>query len=230
MAAKEREEFLNRIAGKLGRARRSGVKPPRWDTKPYAHLHQGLDHEGLVQQFIGNLRTLQTEVLRVSPEDAGQALDRIFESASVRSVVYWDDERLHAIGLSRLLDEKGVVHRAWDTAVDEQELRNYTAGVEMGIAYAELGLSETGSVMLWNGGGRGRMVSLLPPVFVVFLSEKTIVPRLTEAAEYIREKVPVRLPACVNFITGPSRTGDIEMDLAFGVHGPGKVYVILLKG
>lgn len=99
----------------------------------------------------------------------------------------------------------------------------------MGIAYAELGLSETGTVMLWNGGGRGRLVSLLPPVFVAVISENTIIPRLTEAMAYVRGKMSEGLPACINFITGPSRTGDIEADLAFGVHGPGKVYVILLQ-
>ncbi|MED4727664.1 lactate utilization protein C [Aneurinibacillus migulanus] len=229
MATREQEEFLNRIAGKLGRPRRSGVKPPVWRAKPYAHLHEKLDQEGLVQQFIENLRMLRTQVLHIPPEEMEWALQQIFQETPAHSVVYWDDERLHKLGLSRLLDKQGVVHRSWDTSVDEQELRNDTAGIEMGIAYAELGLSETGTVMLWNGGGRGRLVSLLPPVFVVILSEKAIMPRLTEATAYVHEKVPDGLPACLNFITGPSRTGDIEMDLAFGVHGPGKVHVILLK-
>jgi L-lactate dehydrogenase complex protein LldG len=229
VATKQREDFLNRIASKLGRPRRSGVTPPDWAAKPYTHLHKGLDHEGLVQQFIENLRFLQTDVLRISSREFKEALDRVLESASARSIVYWDDERLHALGLGSLLEERGIMHHTWDTTTDEQELRNYAADAEMGIAYAEMGLSETGTVMLWNGGGRGRPVSLLPPVFVAVLSEKTIVPRLTEAAVYVHEKVLGKLPACINFITGPSRTGDIEMDLAFGVHGPGKVYVILLK-
>ncbi|ERI10292.1 LutC/YkgG family protein [Aneurinibacillus aneurinilyticus] len=229
MATKEREAFLNRIASKLGRPRRSGIKPPDWGAKPYVHLHEKLDQGGLIQQFIENLRMLRTEVLHIFPEEMEWALQQIFQETPAHSVVYWDDERLHTLGLSQLLDKQGVIHRSWDTSVDEQELRNEIAGIEMGIAYAELGLSETGTVMLWNGGGRGRLVSLLPPVFVVVLSDRTIVPRLTEAAAYVHEKVPGGLPACLNFITGPSRTGDIEMDLAFGVHGPGKVHVILLK-
>lgn len=229
MATKEREAFLNRIASKLGRPRRSGIKPPDWGAKPYVHLHEKLDQGGLIQQFIENLRMLRTEVLHIFPEEMEWALQQIFQETPAHSVVYWDDERLHTLGLSQLLDKQGVVHRSWDTSVDEQELRNEIAGIGMGIAYAELGLSETGTVMLWNGGGRGRLVSLLPPVFVVVLSDRTIVPRLTEAAAYVHEKVPGGLPACLNFITGPSRTGDIEMDLAFGVHGPGKVHVILLK-
>ncbi|MFE4200487.1 LutC/YkgG family protein [Aneurinibacillus aneurinilyticus] len=229
MATKEREAFLNRIASKLGRPRRSGIKPPDWGAKPYVHLHEKLDQGGLIQQFIENLRMLRTEVLHIFPEEMEWALQQIFQETLAHSVVYWDDERLHTLGLSQLLDKQGVIHRSWDTSVDEQELRNEIAGIEMGIAYAELGLSETGTVMLWNGGGRGRLVSLLPPVFVVVLSDRTIVPRLTEAAAYVHEKVPGGLPACLNFITGPSRTGDIEMDLAFGVHGPGKVHVILLK-
>ncbi|MFT9848184.1 LutC/YkgG family protein [Aneurinibacillus sp. REN35] len=229
MANNGQEAFLNRIADKLGRPRRSGVISPVRDAKPYAHLHQGLDHEGLIQQFIENLRTLRTEVQRVLPQEIDEAFARIIEASPVRSAVYWDDERLHALGLANLLDTHGIVHRAWDVSSNEQELRHYASGVEMGIVYAEIGLSETGTVLLWNGGGRGRLVSLLPPIFVAILSETAIVPRMTEGVAYIKERMPDGLPACVNFITGPSRTGDIEMDLAFGVHGPGKVHIILIK-
>ncbi|MED0674093.1 lactate utilization protein C [Aneurinibacillus thermoaerophilus] len=229
MTIKQREEFLARIANRLGRPRRSGVMPPDWMVKPYVHLHAGLNQETLIKQFIENLRALQTEVLRASRGELGKALERIVEDSAARSVVYWNDERLQKIGLDNWLTQRGIAHQVWDVLLDEQELRHRAAGVDMGIAYAELGLSETGTVMLWNGGGRGRLVSLLPPVFVAVLSENTIIPRLTEAMAYVRGKMSEGLPACINFITGPSRTGDIEADLAFGVHGPGKVYVILLQ-
>lgn len=229
MIKHEQEVFLNRIAARLGRPRRRGVTPPRREVKPYAHLHRGLDQEALIQQFIENLRMLRTDVLRVSSQEIGEAFASIMKVSSVRSAIYWDDERLHAFGLAAHLEAHGIVHRAWDTAADAEELRRYASGADMGIAYAEMGLSETGTVLLWNGGGKGRLVSLLPPVFVAVLSESTIVPRLTEAMSYVQKRMPNGLPACLNFITGPSRTGDIEMDLAFGVHGPGTVHIILVK-
>jgi L-lactate dehydrogenase complex protein LldG len=224
-----REEFLNRIANRLGRPRRSGVMPPKWELTPYEHLHRGRTKEGLIEQFIANLRILQANVLHVTPDQIEDALEKVLAASQAHSVIYWNDERLRDLGVPAFLAQKGITHQKWDTACDEQELRRYAADTSLGIVYAEIGLSETGTVMLWNGGGRGRVVSLLPPAFVVVLEETNIVPRLTEAVEYVHTKVPEGLPACINFITGPSRTGDIEMDLALGVHGPGNVFVILVK-
>lgn len=223
------ESFLNNIANKLGRSRRSGITPPNWIHKPYQHLYKGLTHEDLVQQFIASLAALNTEVSHISRTEIGTALEYVLQKFGAQSAMFWDDERLHQLELGRHLKEKKVEYRIWDSQGDERELREYVAKVDMGITYAEMGLSETGTVVLWNGGGRGRLVSLLPPIYVAILSESKIYPRLTEGVAAVHEQVSNGLPACINFITGPSRTGDIEMELAFGVHGSGKVHVILLK-
>ncbi|MEB3101745.1 LutC/YkgG family protein [Ferviditalea candida] len=228
-AQKTQEAFLDHIANKLGRPRRHGVTPPVWPNKPYAHLYQGLGREDLVQQFIANLAALnQTEVDRIPKSELGRVLHKATAKFAARSVLSWEDERFYSLQLEQCLKETGVVHRVWRPTEDEQELRAYAAQADMGIAFAEMGLAETGTVVLWNGGGRGRLVSLLPPVFVAVLREADIHPRLTQAVAHVHRQVERGLPACINFITGPSRTGDIEMDLAFGVHGPGKVHIILL--
>lgn len=225
------ESFLNNIADKLGRTRRSGVTPPAWNeqSKPYEHLTKGMGHEELVQRFISNLAELNTEVSHISRSEIGTALDYVIQKFNVQSALYWDDERLHKLQIGSYLEERQVEQRLWDSEGDEQELRDYAAKVDMGLTFAEMGLSETGTVVLWNGGGKGRLVSVLPPVYVAVLSESSIYPRLTEGVAAVHKEVRSGLPACINFITGPSRTGDIEMELALGVHGPGKVHVILLK-
>lgn len=228
-AQKGQEAFLDTLANKLGRPRRSGVTPPIWPNKPYEHLYQGLSQEDLINQFIDSLAVLnRTEVDRIPRSELGKVLQKVTAKFDVRSVMSWEDVRFHALQLDQCLQEAGVEHRVWRPTEDEQELRASAAQVDMGITFADMGLAETGTVVLWNGGGRGRLVSLLPPVFVAVLQEAHIYPRLTQAVAHVHRQVEQGLPACINFITGPSRTGDIEMDLAFGVHGPGKVHVILL--
>ncbi|RXT13464.1 lactate utilization protein C [Ammoniphilus sp. CFH 90114] len=225
----KQEVFLNKLASKLGRDRRSGVTPPKWGEHPGVRLYEGKTKEELIQQFIDNLNALNTEVDRIKVEDVPAALEKVIRKFEVNSCIQWDDERLDPLNLPSFFISKGVQHLTWNKSSGEETLRHSAATMDLGITYADLGLAETGTVMLFNGGGRGRSVSLLPPVFLCILSEDTIVPRLTQAVQHIKAKAPEGLPACINFITGPSRTGDIEMDLALGVHGPGKVHVILLN-
>jgi L-lactate dehydrogenase complex protein LldG len=229
MSLEKQEAFLNNIATRLGRPRKSGVKPPEWEATPYVHLYEGKSHEELVEQFIANLLLLHTQVDRITRQEIGPALEGVIKRFGVNSAILWDDDKLHDLALIKELTLKGVDPVCWDQSVPREDLRNSAAQVDLGIAWGDIGLAETGTVVLFNGGGRGRMVSVLPPAFLCILSEKSIVPRLTQAVGQIHQKVPQGLPALINFITGPSRTGDIEMDLAFGVHGPGKVHIILLK-
>lgn len=225
----QQEAFLNKLAKKLGRERRTGVTPPSWETQPYAGMHDNKTKEELIEVFIQNLNALNTEVDRVDRKDFESVLEKVIQKFNIKSSVLWDDERLHGLQIPSTFDSKGIEHLVWQASISEDTLRETAARVDLGITYADMGLAETGSVVLFNGGGKGRPVSLLPPVYLCILSEDTIVPRLTQAMQTIRQQVPQGLPACINFITGPSRTGDIEMDLALGVHGPGKVHVVLLK-
>ncbi|MEX2104065.1 MAG: lactate utilization protein C [Bacilli bacterium] len=223
------EAFLTNISKRLGRDRRSGIKPPSWNVKPFTHLIEGMTNEDMIEQFISSLHLLDTEVDRTTREEFASTLVRVLNNFGVRSAIFWNDPLLHDLGLSSLLSSNGVENSCWDVTIGEDELRKFSAKVDLGITCADMGLAETGTLVLLNGGGRGRMVSLLPPYYLCILLESRIVPRLTQAMERIHSMVPKGLPACINFITGPSRTADIEMDLALGVHGPGKVHVILLR-
>ncbi|WP_134704133.1 lactate utilization protein C [Ammoniphilus sp. YIM 78166] len=225
----QQEAFLNKLAKKLGRERKSGVTPPHWESQPYSGMYEDKTKEELIQLFIQNLNTLNTEVDRVNREEFGAVLERVIQKFNVKSSVLWDDERLHGLQIPSTFNSKGIEHLVWNSSTSEAILRETAARVDLGVTYADMGLAETGSVVLFNGGGKGRPVSLLPPVYLCILSEDSIVPRLTQAMKRIQQQMPQGLPACINFITGPSRTGDIEMDLALGVHGPGKVHVVLLK-
>lgn len=95
---------------------------------------------------------------------------------------------------------------------------------EVGITVADYGLAETGTLVLLAAPERPRSGSLLPPVHVAVLPEDRVLGDLFDLWEWVDD-----LPSALTLVTGPSRSADIEMSLAVGVHGPGTVHVVLVS-
>ena len=96
---------------------------------------------------------------------------------------------------------------------------------EVGITMAQAAIAETGTLVLDSTYERHRLVSLVPPVHIAIVNASSICETLGEALALLRRDKEIS-PA-VTFITGPSRTADIELTLAIGVHGPQELYVIV---
>lgn len=92
----------------------------------------------------------------------------------------------------------------------------------VGVTKALRGLADTGSVLIVDGEGNPLEASLLPEIHLVVLRASDILPSLEDAIHLINGT-----DAAV-VITGPSRTGDIEMTLTIGVHGPAELHVFLI--
>lgn len=228
MASKE--QFLNNLAERLGRERRHGVKPPVFKDNPWDHLYQNYSQENYIELFMENLSALTAKAVRVKNSDElPSALKEIILAEQAKTAIMWKDERLNSLALNQTLVNEGVKTKEWNPELGKKELIDFAEQADLGFTFAEMGLAETGSVLLYNKGELGRSVSLLPKVFVSFLRSADIEPRITSALKQIHEKHEKEgLPSLINFITGPSRSADIEMSLSIGVHGPGKVYIILL--
>lgn len=225
-----KEEFLNHIAQQLGRERRHDVKPPTYKDNPWDHLYKDFSQEEYIQMFTENLTSLTGNVICVgNQKELADALKQLTSKENLETAVLWKDSRLEELGLKENLLHENVSTLEWDVSIDKKELIDYAEQADIGFTYADLGLAETGSILLYNQGDLGRSVSLLPRVFATFLRSKDIKPRITSALKHIHEKHQKEgLPSLINFITGPSRSADIENSLSIGVHGPGIVYVILL--
>ena len=97
-------------------------------------------------------------------------------------------------------------------------------GYEVGISTAQAGIAETGTLVLDSACERHRLVSLVPPVHIAIINASAIVETLGDALTLLQKK---EISPAITFITGPSRTADIELTLAIGVHGPQELYVIV---
>ena len=89
-------------------------------------------------------------------------------------------------------------------------------------------VAQTGSVLVSPQSAGGRTLSVLPPHHVVFAQRRQMVPDLASALQVVRKFYAPNWPSFLSFITGPSRTGDIERILVLGAHGPKKVTIFLL--
>lgn len=99
-----------------------------------------------------------------------------------------------------------------------------------GVTGALAAVAETGTLMLASGDGRPTTMNFLPDNHVVVLHADQVVGPYEDGWDRLREGTgPDGLPRTVNFITGPSRTGDIEQKLQLGAHGPRRLHVILVE-
>jgi len=89
-------------------------------------------------------------------------------------------------------------------------------------------VAQTGSVLVSPQSAGGRALSVLPPHHVVVARRNQIVPDLASALQVVRKLYAPNWPSFLSFITGPSRTGDIERILVLGAHGPKKLTIFLL--
>ena len=112
------------------------------------------------------------------------------------------------------------------------EVRQRLAESGMGITGADYAIAETGSVVVLPRKGLSRLVSVVPPVHVAIVRPSDVVGTLDDLfalrrLEYARNGGD--MGSYLNFITGPSRTADIEQTIVVGVHGPREVHMVLLN-
>lgn len=139
--------------------------------------------------------------------------------------------------VARYLDEIGVTRNAiawqtldklnWSDAGLQVEFRRPRNEDMVGITGVFCAVAETGSLMLLSGPETWSSASLLPETHIAIVPASRIVAHMEDAFALARAE-GVDMPRAINFISGPSRTGDIEQTIVLGAHGPYRVHVILV--
>jgi L-lactate dehydrogenase complex protein LldG len=218
-----------------------------------------LTQEEKIDLFIENWTALSGKVLVVKQEEAAPAIQayllQVCGELGVSRAAIWDHEPLEALGLEGAMAQGGIAPVPWRelaadagkpdgaAAAEQQQaaegskwaqrspLLQAAERCQIGIVWPDYAIANTSTLTLLARGGKGRSVSLLPEIlFAVFRADQ-LVTRMGEMFQRVREDHPdpLTLPSSLNMITGPSRSADIENDLTIGIHGPGKVYAIIIE-
>src|SRR5215216_5354268 len=161
------------------------------------------------------IEQLTNELIKVSGNiihtNANDLTDKVIDFLQTREINY--------IHLEPDVLDESVLQKAGITVSHAPD-----AALRVGVTKAIYGLADTGSVLIVDGEGNPLQASLLPEIHIAILRTSEILPSLADAMAlpFMRESRSAVV------ITGPSRTGDIEMSHTIGVHGPGEVQVFLV--
>ncbi len=225
----KRDEFLARVrsAASAGRAYRVNAD----ETIP-----EGVGYVGGGEDLPGRLATEINAVggraiVVENHAAARDALDALINQYKPRTAFCWQHPVLDAIGLDGFLAERAVAKSSHDAlaGLSPAEQRERILAADIGITSVTYAIAETGSLVMMSQPGRERLASLLPPVHVAIVERGQILPDLFDVFTGLQGAGYENMPSNLAFITGPSKTGDIEFTLTTGVHGPGKWHVIVVR-
>lgn len=220
-----RNHFLNNLARNLQRSRRTkNVTRPKWQRSPQWEVYKDNTQDELVEVLEEQCKAIHTNFKQTTLAELSTVLTEVVEGHNGNVVIASNDPRNDEYGLDELYrkwrDSQVDVH-VWDEVMGKDN-QVFAEKADIGITFSEITLAESGTVTLFNDRNNGRTISLLPRVHVVIIPKSTIVPRMTQAVKKLHERNErgEKVASCVSFISGPSNSADIEMNLIVGVHGP----------
>jgi L-lactate dehydrogenase complex protein LldG len=215
----ERDAFLARVTAAAAQAELPET------PQVLAELPE-MGEADLVELFRVRAQSVNTVVHGpVTRHGAPRAVVGIASGHNLESFVIWD--RLPASGVASALATAGFERIDAEVARGDRRQPLDIGRADLGVTGSDFALAESGSVVLSHGPGRGRLVSLVPEIHIALVTTSTMHRTL---AHWARE-FPGNAAETANLVivTGPSRTGDIELELTLGVHGPRHMHVILIK-
>ena len=222
----DRAQVLNQIRASL----KTAHLPSARATVPAREIAGQGDRAEMVANFQRDLEPLGGFSYVTTNEDETIALIlKLLRDASVQEILSWDDADLPVRRVGQTLRENGYTRLDVRVPEDAEGRKNKLAELERagaGITGALAGLADTGSLALVTQPTQTRLVSLLPPMHIALLPVSRLYP--TMAAFFAAHPDVTQRGSNLIFVTGPSRTADIELTLTRGVHGPKFLHVLLL--
>ncbi|WP_248924252.1 LutC/YkgG family protein [Paenibacillus hamazuiensis] len=222
----KQQEFMNFIAGKLNRPR--VTEPPKRPFRGAPDFWNSFEWpvEERISKFIENFKAVGGHAHRLaSMEEVKDFIAGKAEEMGAKYVLRQDQQELADLGLEAAIPSARI--SVWNEDPGE-DWKARAAESDFGVVLADYAAAYTGSITVLSAKTKGRSVSLLPTVLFAIIPVERLKTRLGEILPEFDRMGRENLPAGIHFISGPSRSADIENDLTIGVHGPGIVYALIV--
>ena len=209
-----RDEILDAVRSALGRRPGQPAPPVPPTARVPARVPGSADDE--ITMLLAEISKLGGRTRRLDADGLKDALVELIQVETIRKATLWQTTELQALGVSEILAGLGV------EIVSSQAGKDALARCDLGVTGVDMALPETGTLVLRASPQQPRAVSLLPRVHLALVRPANL---RADLAAVLRE---MRADPYAVFVTGPSRTADIELTVTIGVHGPQVLYVWVL--
>jgi L-lactate dehydrogenase complex protein LldG len=203
---------IENIRRSLGRTAQTPISP-----RPAIYssrLPESSDLE--VERFLDEIRKLSGIGQNLAPTDLDAALKTLVEEQDIHKATVWETSHLKRLGVTEILNSLGV------ELISPNANKHEMALCDLGITEADYLLPETGTLVLKSSAQKPRAVSLLPRIHLAIVHPEML------RADLHQVFAEAKSQNYLVFITGPSRTADIELTVTLGVHGPKNLYVWMI--
>ena len=204
---------IENIRRSLGRTAQTPLS-----SRPELYEPRQPDYVGSeIETFLNEVQKLSGVGQTLLRSDIGSALKALVVEQNMSKATVWETPRLRELGVAEILNGLGV------QLVSPNASKHEVALCDLGITEADYLLPETGTLVLTSSAARPRAVSLLPRVHLAIVRPDMLRADMHQVFAEAKDR------NYLVFITGPSRTADIELTVTLGVHGPRNLYVWMME-
>ena len=196
--------------------RRTDRTPPSLRPAIYAS-RQPESRDSEIERFLSEIKKLSGVSQRISPNGISDALKALVPEQNIQKATVWDTSLLKKLDIAESLHSLGV------ELVSPNASKYEMALCDLGITEADYLLPETGTLVLRSSAEKPRAVSLLPRIHLAVVRPEML------RADMHQVFAEAKNSHYLLFITGPSRTADIELTVTLGVHGPKELFVWMVE-
>lgn len=188
------------------------------------------DRKDLRERFIKEWTTLGGQAFSIKDRaELTQAIKGIIQERHIQQAMRWDHPELENLKLEEVFSAEQASLARWPLGKEYNDWIGKAAAMEAGIVWGDIAMAETGTVVLPGASpGQPTSVCVLPITLIAIFTTAQLVDGFAPVMKMLKQKYGTELPTTTTFITGPSRTTDIEMVLTIGVHGSRYVYALIL--
>jgi len=184
-------------------------------------------HQEKIEKLKTLMEAMRTEVYITTEQDWPGKLAEILRQRNIKDLLYGPRTPIGEALQQKWQNAADGLPELVPYDVEVEEIKARVFNVAAGITSTMGGIADTGALILWSSEEEPRLMSLVPPIHIAILRADKIYNSLLEVMQ--KENWSANMPTNAFLISGPSKTADIELVLAFGVHGPKELIVLIVN-